>query len=101
MLFGAVLQPWVGDSAAQREREAKSFLAAFLDGYSQAFNAPDFMLEQLGLFLKLRELSLYAVIHSHLDVNNLDEDFPIKVMKGRQARLEADLPFLEIDFTSL
>jgi len=101
VLFGAVLRPWVGDSAKERETEAKSFLCAFLEGYSKAFNVSDFMLEQMQLFLKLRELSLYAVIHSQLDVNNLEEDFLIKVMKGRQARLEADLPFLEIDFTSL
>jgi Ser/Thr protein kinase RdoA (MazF antagonist) len=101
VLFGAVLRPWVGDSSEAREREAITFLSAFLKGYSQAFNVPDFMSEQMSLFLKLRELSLYAVIHSHLDINNLEEDFPIKVMKGRQARLEADLPFLEIDFTSL
>lgn len=101
VLFGAVLRPWVGDSAKQREPEAKTFLSTFLEGYSKAFNVSDFMLEQMGLFLKLRELSLYAVIHSQLDINNLVEDFPIKVMKGRQARLEADLPFLEIDFTSL
>ena len=101
VLFGAVLRPWVGDSAAERETEAKKFLSAFLDGYSKAFNVADFMLEQMHLFLKLRELSLYAVIHSQLDVNNLEEDFPIKVMKGRQVRLEADLPFLELDFTRL
>jgi Ser/Thr protein kinase RdoA (MazF antagonist) len=101
ILFGAVLRPWVGDSAKNREAEAKNFLSAFLDGYSKAFNVPAFMLEQMHLFLKLRELSLYAVIHSQMDVNNLEEDFPIKVMKGRQARLEADLPFLEMDFTAL
>lgn len=101
VLFGAVLRPWVGDSVKERETEAKNFLSAFLVGYSKACNVPTFMLEQMQLFLKLRELSLYAVIHSHLDVNNLEEDFPIKVMKDRQARLEADLPFLEIDFTSL
>jgi Ser/Thr protein kinase RdoA (MazF antagonist) len=101
VLFGAVLRPWVGDSAQARETEAKNFLSAFLKGYSKAFNVSAFMLEQMHLFLKLRELSLYAVIHSQLDINNLEEDFPIKVMKGRQARLAADLPFLEIDFTAL
>lgn len=101
ILFGAVLRPWVGDSAKERESEAKNFLSSFLNGYSKAFSVPAFMLEQMHLFLKLRELSLYAVIHSQMDVNNIEEDFPIKVMRNRQARLEADLPFLEIDFTSL
>lgn len=101
ILFGAVLRPWVGDSARDREYEAKRFLSTFLEGYAAAFEVPDFMLEHMSLFLKLRELSLYAVIHSQMDIQNLKEPFPLKVMQGRQERLEADLPFLDIDFASL
>lgn len=101
IVFSAVLQPWMPDGQEQREAIATEFLPAFLKGYNSEFEVEPFLLEQLPLFLKLREFSLYGVIHSHMDVNNLQDWYPIKFMAGRKERLEQDLPYLDIDFSAL
>lgn len=100
ILFSAVLQPWVENTCDARVKEAKQFLPAFLEGYQKEASVSGLMLDQFPLFLKLRELSLYAVIHSHMDVNNLEGWYPIKFMADRKRRLEADEPYLKMDFTA-
>ena len=98
IVFSAVLQPWMPDGQSDREAEAMNFLPEFLQGYSEENGLSPFVFESLPLFLKIREFSLYAVIHSHMDVNNLTDWYPIKFMAGRQERLEQDLPYLDMDF---
>lgn len=94
VLFYAVLEPWVPNERSAQEEEAKRFLPAFLKGYQREFPLPDFVLEQLPLFLKLRELSLYALIHRFLDVENLTDCFTIKFMEARRERIENEDPVL-------
>ncbi|MFN3236336.1 MAG: phosphotransferase enzyme family protein [Pseudomonadales bacterium] len=101
ILFSAVLQPWMPDGQAEREAIANAFLPEFLTGYGREFTVSEFLLEQLPLFLKLREFSLYGVIHSHMDVDHLEDWYPIKFMQGRRERMEADLPYFDLDFTHL
>lgn len=100
ILFSAVLQPWVENTRDAQVKEARKFLPVFLDGYQQEASVSGLMLDQFPLFLKLRELSLYAVIHSHMDINQLDGWYPIKFMADRKPRLEADEPYLKMDFTA-
>jgi Ser/Thr protein kinase RdoA (MazF antagonist) len=99
ILFSAVLQPWMENSNEARVKEAKAFFPAFLEGYSRQAPIEGLMLDRLPLFLKLRELSLYAVINTHMDVDNLDGWYAIKFMAGRKARLEADQAYFPIDFS--
>ncbi len=101
ILFSGVLQPWMADDQAEREALANWFLPIFLEGYGHEFKVSPFLLEQLPFFMKLREFSLYGVIHSHLDVNNLQDWYPIKFMAGRKERLERGLPYLDLDFGQL
>ncbi len=101
ILFSGVLHPWMANAQEAREEQARVFLPEFLKGYQTEFMVSDFLIEHLPLFLKLREFSLYAVIHSHMDVNNLEDWYPKKFMTGRRERLEADLPYLDIDFGKL
>ena len=96
ILFSAVLQPWMPDEQIDREVEANKFLPEFLEGYQREYEVSDFLIEKLPLFLKVREFSLYAVIHSHMDVTNLTDWYPTNFMAGRQARLEQDLPYLNL-----
>jgi len=42
-------------------------------------------------------MSLYGVIHTFLDLNDLDW-FPARFMLGRRERVEADVPFPDLDF---
>ncbi len=97
VLFYAVLQPWIGDTDEARAEAARVFLRGFCAGYTREQPLPGFVFEQLALFLKLRELSLYAAIHHALDVSDLQGWFPRKFMAGRQQRLAAGRPFLELD----
>ncbi|XOV87034.1 MAG: phosphotransferase enzyme family protein [Pseudomonadota bacterium] len=97
VLFSAVFQPWIENSEAGRHQAAEDFLLPFLTGYERESSVDGLLLGDFPLFLKVRELSLYGVIHSFLDVNQLD-DYPARFMAGRQERIERDLPFLELDF---
>jgi hypothetical protein len=51
--------------------------------------------------LKLREIDLYAVIHRSFDVDNIDHPWVAMYMQGRKTRIENDVLFLNIDFSSL
>ena len=78
IVFSAVLQPWMGNSQSDREALATTFLHYFFEGYDRVFPVTTFMLAHMPLFLKARELSLYGVIHAHMDVNDLQDWFPVK-----------------------
>ncbi len=98
ILFGVVLMPEVANTRRAQEAEVHRFLPAFLQGYHSEFPVSSFMLENLSLFLKARELSMYAVIHAHMDVNDIRDSFPRKLMLDRQRRIEAGEPYLDMDF---
>ena len=98
VLFSAVLQRTVEATRQAQEAAAKEFLPYFLEGYSKEFSLPDFVFTELPNFLKLRELSLYAVVHQFLNVDQLEDWFPEKFMQERQGRIEAGEPFLDLNF---
>lgn len=98
ILVASVLDRHVGNTRQAQEAEAKRFLPVFLEGYTTMFPVDDLVLNEMHRFLKLRELSLYAAIHAHMDVNNLVDWYPKKFMNNRQQRLENDEPFLDMDF---
>jgi len=58
------------------------------------------MWDHMHDFLKLRELSLYAVIHAHMNPGEPDGWLSRKFMQGRRERIEQALPFVELDFSS-
>ena len=101
VLAASVLDRHVEGTRQAQVAAAKRFLPAFLEGYATIFPVDDFVLTEMHRFLKLRELSLYAAIHAHMDVNNLTDWYPVKFMKDRQQRMENNEPFLELDFSSL
>ncbi len=98
ILFGAVLAREVDNTRLAQEAQARYFLPHFLEGYATEASTGELMLAEFPRFLKLRELSLYAVIHAHLDVHNLDDWYPAKFMLDRTHRLVRDEPFLDLDF---
>lgn len=98
ILFSAVLGEHVEASRQAQEAEALSFLPIFLEGYSEVFPVDSFVTREMDRFLKLRELSLYAVIHAHMDVNNLTDEYPARFMKDREQRIVNGEPFLDMDF---
>ncbi len=101
ILFGAVLAQHVNSHRLAQETMARYFLPLFMEGYGEEFSVDPFVYGELARFLKLRELSLYAVIHAHMDVDRLAGWYPQKFMKGRQRRIENEEPFLNLDFEHL
>ncbi|MCD4708243.1 MAG: phosphotransferase [Candidatus Sabulitectum sp.] len=82
------------------ERTAGEFLPSFLHGYSKE-NSLDFVwLKEIPLFLRMREIDLYAIIHRSFDVNNLT-GWCGQFMKGRLEKIENAEPYLDLDFTTL
>jgi len=77
------------------------FMAHFLKGYQQENIFATDWLKQIPMFLKLREIDLYSVIHRSFDVNNLQDRWAAFFMKNRKERILNDVPFLDFDFTSL
>src|SRR5258706_1375813 len=95
------------------------FLTHFLRGYRQAYSLDPVWLKEIPIFLKLRELELYAVVHRDFDIKDVKhwslesfqriQDFDIKnsghmwianFMRDRKTRIEQDLPFIDFDFES-
>ncbi len=79
------------------EAAAEEFLGAFLSGYAGENELSPRWLGTIPLFLSIRELDLYAVIHRSMDLDNLDP-WCSAFMEGRRERLEAGEPFLNMDF---
>ena len=101
ILLGTVIRPAVAATRQAQEAAAIQFLPPFFEGYNQVFRVNTFMLAHMPLFLKTRELSLYAVILHHMVLDNIEGDFAKQFMLGRQARLTGNEPFLDMDFDKL
>lgn len=74
------------------------FLAGFLPGYISEFDLDPNWFREIPLFLKRREIDLYAVIHRSFDVDNLDDPWCIWYLQGRKEALEKGIPYLDFDF---
>ena len=96
------------------------FLIHFLRGYRQSYALSPAWLKEIPVFLKLRELELYAVVHRDFqihgvehwylesfkqtpgfDVNSDGHMWIANFMQNRKIRIEQDLPFIDYDFGSL
>lgn len=72
---------------------AQSLLGALLKGYRKEHELPAEMLEHLPLFLKLKELFEYNLMHMYWKQDNLTED-QIRIMNLYRLRLENRIPLL-------
>ena len=81
---------------------AREFLKYFLQGYRQENQIGENWMAQLPDFLKLREIDLYAIIKRDMSQAEIEADpWCAGYMAGRKARIEADVPFLDLDFRML
>jgi len=78
----------------------RMFLKDFMPGYFAANELDLDWIQHIPLFMKMRELDLYAVIHRSFNVENLDDSWCIWYLKDRKERLENGVPFLDFDFSS-
>jgi Ser/Thr protein kinase RdoA (MazF antagonist) len=77
----------------------RAFMPAFWRGYTREYALDPRWLAQIPLFLKLREIDLYGVIHrSYPDVTAIEDAWTRAYMQGRQQRIEQDMPLVEYAF---
>ena len=79
----------------------QEFMSHFLPAYVSECSLGTVWLKEIPLFLKLREIDLYGVIHRSFDVDNLDDPWCRRYMSGRRERIEGGLPFVDFDFARL
>jgi Ser/Thr protein kinase RdoA (MazF antagonist) len=93
VLFYAL--PFQGD----REAFAAEFMPHFLRGYAGENRLSPGWLKEIPHFLKLREIDLFAMINSEVDLT--EDGWAARYMAGRRERLEGGVPFVDIDFEAL
>jgi Ser/Thr protein kinase RdoA (MazF antagonist) len=80
--------------------EAESFLANFWQGYQQENGLDPQWLEQIPLFLRLREIDLYMLIHRSMDLSNLDP-WCDSFMTRRREKILNHQPFCDINYAKM
>ncbi|WP_207903321.1 phosphotransferase enzyme family protein [Hazenella coriacea] len=81
------------ESEAKKTESAKRFLDQLLTGYQQIRSINDRELGWIPLFLKLREIDLYIVIHRSFGAGSYNE-WCQTFMKDRKERIENKIPML-------
>lgn len=94
IVLSTIFQPWLAKDHVAQCEEVQRFLPSFLSGYREHFEVPDFVLHKMPLFLKLRELSLYAISFIHATESFEGNSFGNGFLKGRRERIEARQPYL-------
>lgn len=87
-------------TAADPVGHTHEFLPHFLRGYRQEQPLAATELATIPLFLKMREIDLYAAVVHDVGKDNLQGWLKI-YMDGREARIENSVPFLDVDFVEL
>lgn len=95
VLFNMVM--WEKDKPAF----TRAFLSKFFEGYRQEYRLDPAWLETIPMFMKMREIDLYGVIHRSFDVTNLTDPWVKGFMEGRKERIHGDAPFVDMDFSEL
>ncbi len=76
---------------------AGKFLKAYLEGYRSETPFSDFWVQRIPYFLKLLETEIYVMLHRNYTPED-DDPWASTFMPGRRARLEAGLPYVDLDF---
>ncbi|MCK5131304.1 MAG: phosphotransferase [Candidatus Sabulitectum sp.] len=96
----AIVLFYMVTNAENPEGLASEFLPPFLRGYASENSLDPEWLVEIPIFLRMREIDLYAVIHRSFDVTNLT-GWCKQFMDGRRKKIENAEPFLDFDFTTL
>jgi Ser/Thr protein kinase RdoA (MazF antagonist) len=88
------------------DKDATSFTARFMPPFLQAYREENRLdprwLRELPVFLKLREIDLFWLIHLGFpDGSWENDDWCCGYMDGRRERIEAGTPFISYDWRSL
>ena len=86
-------------SAAELQK-ARAFLSAFWSEYVAEHNLAPSWLENIPLFLRLREIDLYMLIHRSMDLDHLDP-WCASYMSGRREKIINGVPYCALDYGSI
>ena len=95
VVFYALSWGQIGD----RHAYAASFWRHFWQGYRLEHDLDRQWLAEIPWFLALREIDTYAVIHRSMDVDAIDDPWAARFMKGRRHRINAGVPYVDLDFS--
>jgi len=87
--------------AEDRAAFTVNFLRQFIAGYQRENSFKPDWLAQIPMFLKMRVIDLYGVIHRSFDVNNLEHDWDRRYMDHRKEKIEREVPYIDLDFEEL
>lgn len=95
-----LFRTWIGPEKEKPEsrRVAIHFLKNLLLGYTEEHDIEEVWPEQIPLFLKLREISLFQSFYSHIDLNKPHKDAFLQYV---YQSIKSRKPFIEIDFNQL
>ncbi len=85
--------------SGEREAFTARFMSAFIQGYAEENRLAPHWLKEIPHFLKLREIDLFAIINSEVDLS--EDNWAARYMAGRRERLEKNVPYVDYDFESL
>jgi amicoumacin kinase len=78
------------------------FMPPFLTGYAHQNKLDPSWLETIPLFLKVREIELFGVLHRSFDnPEEVDNAWIKSFMEDRRSRIEADTPYVDFNFTQV
>lgn len=80
------------------EELTNKFLPPFLKGYSRENRLDSKWLKEIPVFLRMREIDLYAVIHRSMDQNKLD-GWCKQFMDDREKKIINSTPYVNLDFS--
>jgi Ser/Thr protein kinase RdoA (MazF antagonist) len=83
-----------------RDAYAADFFRCFLQGYRSERELADEWLDRVGLFLELRDLSLYIVLHKKISPEELTENTRLWMGQIKE-RIMAGKPIVGLDFRKL
>ncbi|MBT2637359.1 MULTISPECIES: phosphotransferase [unclassified Bacillus (in: firmicutes)] len=94
-LYYSILYRIPASEEEERNRFGKVFLNAFIEGYQKANLLPDGWKKQVPLFLMLRDIVLYAVLHKKIAPEDRDEKLK-GMMDEIAVRIRSKQPIVNI-----
>ena len=76
--------------------EVHRLLGPFTDGYVEETTLTRDIIKAIPLFMKLREIDLYAVIHRSFDLETTDDTWVKNFMDERRERIVDNVPWMDL-----
>lgn len=94
-LYYTILWKCSGQEHREKDDYAKEFLENFMIGYCAENRLEDFWLNELPFFLRLRDITLYTVLHQKFDKNNLLRY--ARLLDEIRTRIEREVPIVFLE----